>query len=225
MSLLRFVSAVRDRGEFAATFPSDVVKNEPMFFNVDLSFCFENGGPLTRSFIQSLPSDWKSCNPVIDSRVHMLMPGWFPAIPGFHHDDVPRTMANGQPNYVSPEYHSEHLTGLVNAEIAPTLFALGEHQLPLIPDKDYDGKTAIVYRIWHPLVEKQLADGTLTPWSIVSGRYIEFDWQSMHTATRAVGSGWRWFIRLSRKTARQSSMTNEIRRQVQVYMHHPMDGW
>jgi hypothetical protein len=146
------------------------------------------------------------------------MPGWFSAIPGFHHDDVPRTTPSGQPNYVAPEYHSEHLTGLVNAEIAPTLFALGEHRLPMIED-------GVIYRAWHPIVEEQLRDGILTPYKMRSGGYVQFDWQSIHTATKAIGSGWRWFIRLSRNTDRQKTITNEIRHQVQVYLEAPMDGW
>src|ERR1700749_4013133 len=75
---------------FAATVPNEVLKNEPMFFNSDLNFAYEAGGPATRSFIDALPDGWKAEPAVIDTRVHMLMPGWFPAIPGFHHDDVPR---------------------------------------------------------------------------------------------------------------------------------------
>jgi hypothetical protein len=188
-----------------------------MFFNSSLAFAFQHGGALTRAFLANLPSDWMDCNPVIDSRVHMLMPGWFPAIPGFHHDDVPRTTPTGQPNYDSPEYYAEHLTGLVNGEIAPTLFALGKHTLPAV-----DG---VIYRSWHPMVEKQLEEHLLVPYHMRSGEYVQFDWQSMHTATKAVGSGWRWFIRLSRNTLRQRSISNEIRRQVQAYLEAPMDGW
>jgi hypothetical protein len=213
-----FVSAIRERGSFPASFSIDEIKNEPMFFNCDLNFVKKNCGVITHYFLLGLPDDWKHCNPVIDSRVHMLMPGWFGAIPGFHHDDVPRTTPSGQPNYDTPEYRSEHLTGLVNAEIAPTLFALGEHRLPVIKD-------GVIYRAWHPIVEEQLQTGVLKPYEVKSGSYVEFDWQSIHTATKAVGGGWRWFIRLSRNTDRQKTITNEIRCQVQVYLEAPMDGW
>jgi hypothetical protein len=113
------------------------------------------------------------------------------------------------------------MMGLVNGEVCPTLFALttknGEHELPKV-----DG---IIYKAWHPIVEKQIEDGILTAWEAPSGRYIQFDWQSMHTGQRAVKNGWRWFVRLSRKTARQQTITNEFRRQVQVYLEFPMEGW
>src|ERR1700683_4319537 len=167
MSDHRFVSTIQHRGTFKSDFPIDVVKNEPMFFNADIDFAWEDGGKIPTAFFEALPADWRKCNPVIDSRVHMLKPGWFAAIPGFHHDDVPRTTLTGQPNYANPEYHSEHLTGLVNAEMAPTLFALGQHRLPIV-------ESEVVYRAWHPIVEEQLLTGVLKPYSIRSGEYVQF---------------------------------------------------
>jgi hypothetical protein len=217
MKTYNFDSRIVVRGKFHPFFTTEQIKNEPMFFNCDLQFCRKHGNLITQSFLEYLPDDWKNCNPVIDSRVHMLMPGWCPAIPGFHHDDVPRSTPTGQPNYDNPEYYSEHLTGIVNGEIAPTLFALGKHTLPQV-----DG---IIYRVWHPMVEEQIRDGILKPFVLESGEYVQFDWQSMHTAQKANSSGWRWFIRLSRKTDRQNHVTNEIRRQVQVYLENPTDGW
>lgn len=213
-----FNSSIVERGSFEHNFPQEIIKNEIMFFNCDLDFAYSKGKSLTRNFIDSLPEDWKNCNPVLDSRVHMLMPGWFPCIPGYHHDDVPRNTSTGQPNYVNPDYHSQHLMGLVNGEIYPTLFAIGQHFLPEI-DSD------IIYKKWHPIVEAQLQTGILVKKEIDSGIYIEFDWQSMHTGQRAVKGGWRWFVRLSRNTTRQINITNELRNQVQVYLEFPMEGW
>ncbi|AZV00998.1 tail sheath monomer [Escherichia phage vB_EcoM_005] len=121
-----FNSQARAVGGFAQDISNDMIKNEPMFFNCDAYFAHKHGGPITRSFIENLPEDWQ-CGPdiVFDSRVHMLMPGWYPAIPGFHHDDVPRPdipvgqhfITAGQPDYDNPRYHSEHILGLVNAGI------------------------------------------------------------------------------------------------------------
>lgn len=212
-----FNSTIKDRGTFRHDFPQDIVKNETMFFNSDLKFCYLNGGPLTRAFIDSLPDDWRICNPVVDSRVHMLMPGWLTCIGGYHHDDIPRNTPDGQPNYDSPDYYSEHLMGLVNADVSPTLFVLGEHSLPEV-------RNDIVYKVWHPIVERQVEKGVLQKEEVKSGKYIEFDWQSMHCGQPTRKNGWRWFIRLSRKTDRQNHITNEIRRQTQVYLD-PTIGW
>lgn len=215
--MYKFNSQIKERGVFPSDYPQEVIKNEPMFFNASLDFAYEHGGEITRDFILNLPNDWYYDFPVVDSRVHMLMPGWFPCIPGYHHDDVPRNTSNGQPNYDNPEYYSQHLMGLVNGEICPTVFALGEHSLPKAE--------GIIYKNWHPLVEQQIKDGTLSEYEAPSGKYIQFDWQSMHTGQRAKGNGWRWFIRLSRNTERQAYTTDELRRQVQVYLEFPMEGW
>lgn len=215
--MYNFNSKVEERGTFCNDYSADIIKNEPMFFNCDLDFAYEHGGEITRDFILGLPDDWYHCNPVIDSRVHMLMDGWYPCIPGYHHDDVPRSTTNGQPNYDSPEYRSEHLMGLVNGDICPTMYALGEHTLPKV-----DG---IIYKTWHNQVEEQIKEGLLTTMEAPSGKYLQFDWQSMHTGQRAKKDGWRWFIRLSRNTDRQKKITNEMRRQVQVYLEFPMQGW
>lgn len=39
------------------------------------------------------------------------MPGMFLAIPGWHHDNVPRTVNNGQPNYKDPQNHTDFVDG------------------------------------------------------------------------------------------------------------------
>jgi hypothetical protein len=210
-------SKVEDRGGFLADWAERTVKNEPMFFNASLDLAQAEGGLITRAFIDALPPDWRDCNPVLDSRVHMLMPGWYPCIPGWHHDDVARG-ADGQPDYDDMPYQAEHLMGLVNGDICPTLFAHGSHLLPKV-------EGGLVYKTWHDIVERQIADDELIVEPARSGRLLQFDWSTMHTGQKAIAGGWRWFVRLSRNTARQQSITNERRRQVQVYLENPTEGW
>lgn len=215
-------------GGFARRIDNDKIKNEPMFFNCDLEFAFNNGGPITRSFIMNLPDEWQNDGRMVfDSRIHMLMPGWYPAIPGFHHDDVPRPpipvgqhfLTAGQPDYDNPRYLSEHIIGLVNADVCPTNFALGESTFSEVPE----GET--VYRQWHPEVVQKLKDGELTSFSAPDRTLVEFDWQTWHTGTKCVSNGWRWFGRVSRNTDRVKKITNEIRVNAQVYLEFPMEGW
>lgn len=221
-----FDSDLQVRGNFACEFPEAVLKNEPMFFNCDLEYAYKHGGDITRTYIDGLPRDWKLDDPVLDSRVHMLMKGWYPCIPGWHHDDVPRSTPTGQPNYIDPEYKSEHIMGLVNGSICPTEFATGRFYMSE-PDIN---KT--IYQVWHKEVLRQLFDATrfgegddLKLIDAQSGEYIQFDNHTFHSGTKAVENGWRWFIRLSRNTKRQKFITNEIRHQVQVYLEDPTQGW
>ena len=205
---------------------NDAIKKEPMFFNSDYQFAFENGGEVTKAFLTALPDDWKN-ELVFDSRVHMLMPGWYPAIPGWHHDDVPRPeipvgqhfITAGQPDYDNPRYKAEHIMALVNAEICPTKFVLGDCIMPAIPEGE------LIYRKWHEEVERIIADKKVKVVECPNKQLIYFDWQTFHTGIKAVTNGWRWFGRVSRKTERTNKITNEIRTQVQVYLEFPMEGW
>lgn len=212
---------------FAPFVFNEQIKDEPMFFNSDLLFAYNRGGPITRSFIDALPEDWQRDKVVFDSRVHMLMPGWYPAIPGYHHDDVPRPdipvgqhfITAGQPDYDNPRYKAEHVLGLVNAHVCPTHFALGECVMPEVPDGQ------LIYREWHKEVERLLQERLLTKVEAPDRKLVFFDWQAFHTGSKAVSNGWRWFGRVSRNTDRVNKVTNEIRRNAQVYLEFPMEGW
>lgn len=222
---MTFDSKIKIVGEFKADWEADDLKNEPMFFNSDLPFAYRTGGPITRNFIKALPAGWDDA--VIDTRVHMLMPGWYPAIPGWHHDDVPRPIVGpgqhfisaGQPDYDNPRYHAEHIMGLVNGDVCPTYFVCGTCNMPAIPEGE------LIYREWHKRVDMAIANEEVDTYTAESGKLIYFDWQTFHTGQKTKLSGWRWFARVSRNTDRQKQITNEIRNQVQVYMEFPMEGW
>ena len=222
-----FNSQAKAVGSFAGKIKNDAIKNEKMFFNSDLSFAFDNGGPITRSFIMNLPDDWNTDQVVFDSRVHMLMPGWYPAIPGYHHDDVPRAdipagqhfLTAGQPDYDNPRYLSEHILGLVNAEVCPTHFATGTATFSEVPEG------ATVYKHWHPEVLEHIKNGTLDQWEAPDRTLLQFNHDTWHTGSKALLNGWRWFARVSRNTDRVKKITNEIRVNAQVYLEFPMEGW
>ena len=220
---MKFDSKFIDRGSFkpkyGLVFEKEEINKEPMFYRANADFAYEHGGVITRQFLDNLPDDWKNIPVTIDSRVHMLMPGWFPCIPGMHHDDIPRTRIDGQPNYEQLDYSADHIMGLVNSEVAPTEFAVGEINLEIPP------VGSLVYREWHPKIMQAIDAGVLQSTKAESYKYIQFDNFAFHQGTKAVGSGWRWFIRISRNTKRANDCKNEIRKQVQVYMENPMEGW
>lgn len=216
-------------------FDEKCVKDEPMFWSCTPSFAWKNGGPITRAFLAAafnitladealwVLRDSKVGNYNFDSRVHMLMPGWFPAIPGWHHDDVPRSRSDGQPNYDTPEFRSQHIMALVNGDICPTEFAVGT---AIMPEVELFAKHPI-YRYWNDQVEYDIKDNCLSRVEVPTNRLIRFDWQAFHQARRAKNKGWRWFGRLSWDAGYEQGRPhhNEVRRQVQVYLEHPMEGW
>lgn len=193
-------------------FDESVVKVEPMFFNSDVSFCYRFGGPITKAFLRALPSGWE--NGIFDSRVHMLMKGWYPCIPGWHHDDVPRSASNGQPNYFNPEYRSEHIMATVNGDICPTKILNETIWVNDIREGD------LVYKTWDKEIRER---HSFRAENAKSNELYLFDWQSFHCGQKALKTGWRWFGRISRNTFRKP--TNEIRTQVQVYLESVNEGW
>lgn len=212
-----FDSTLKIAGRIAQTFPDSVIKNEPMFFSSDLHFVREHKGPVTTAFLNAIPFDWFMDNTVImDSRVHMLMPGWYPCIPGWHHDDVPRGGLFNQPNYQTPEYKSEHLACIIG-DASRTDFAYGKIDLP------DPALNEITYEKWHPLVDEAVRKHRLLYISAESGVIYQFDWNTFHKGNAATKNGWRIFLRLSRKTNRP--VLNEIRKQTQIYMSAENAGW
>lgn len=217
--MYKFKSEIRDLGMFREVEPDQsIIKNEPMFFNSSPEFAYKFGGLITKSFLAPLMTEWWE-GAVFDSRVHMLMKDWYPAIPGYHHDDVPRTRKDRQPNYDTPEYKSEHICGLVNGTICPTQFAIGEASMSVVPEGQ------LIYRQWHKEVCEQLEKGTLQLVECPSLHWIYFNWQTFHQGRKAIASGFRWFGRLSRKTERSKHITNEIRVNCNCYLEFPMEGW
>ena len=222
-----FHSKFTELGQFALNVKNEDIKKEPMFFNADLEYALKNGGEITKSFINSLPKDWKENPLVFDSRIHMLMTGWYPSIPGWHHDDVPRPeipvgqhfISAGQPDYDTTKYFSEHILGLVSADVCPTQFASGSCIMPKIEDNE------TVYKKWHPEVERLIKNGSMKLDSVKDRTLYCFNWQTFHAGTKAVSNGWRWFGRVSRNTDRLKTITNEIRVNAQVYLEFPMEGW
>jgi hypothetical protein len=216
------LNSVVEFGPMLPPFTEDQVKSEPMLFSATPEFAAEHGGPITRAFLERLTTEYrrgKVDKPVyLDTRVHMLMPGWYPAIPGWHHDDVPRSRADGQPDYETPAYEARHTLALVNADVAPTEFALGSAVYPII--KPGAGN---VYKHWHEHTEKLLGQGVLVRYSVPDRTLVNFDCYSMHQAVPAVRRGWRWFGRAS--YCSDKTPRNEIRRQVQVYLKDPTLGW
>ena len=145
----------------------------------------------------------------------MLMEGWYPCIPGWHHDDVPRSREDKQPNYDTPEYFAEHRMCTIGNS-AMTQFINVDTEL----DEVKLGST--VYGVWNKEVEKKYAD-TKNIYTVSSGEVVDFDWQDFHRGVAAEKRCWRFFIRASR--GGHGKFANEIRNQVQTYLKDPEAGW
>jgi|GEM_PF-946039 len=211
------------------------IEQEPQFFSADLAYAQHFGGPITHAFLTLLPPDWRGADVILDSRVHMLMEGWYPCIPGWHLDDIPRTRADGQPEHANPSYRAEHVLALVG-NCSRTAFLVGDIVLQDVPDGQL-GPGGIfpetsIYGKWHDDIERCLhgprpllaaGHGPLGEAYAPERRLLAFNDQSFHRGSPATHSGWRWFARVSRNTPRPAY--NKIRTQTQVYLPTPTQGW
>lgn len=196
-----------------------VIKHEPMLFAASYSFAEANGGPLTKSFLYSLiDKDIPLDDLIIDTRVHMLMKGWFPCIPGWHHDDVIRTRQDGQPDYDHPNaLKPEHIVCVVDGGTGSmTEFISSELTMTEVPvDK-------VVYKEWNSEINNDRINDVSIQ-TIKNGEILQFNTETFHRGVSAVGNGFRWFCRASFNSTRTPA--NEIRQNANVYMSNLNEGW
>lgn len=194
---------------------------------VSLEDAVRYGGPITREALGAVKLHGDRKYVVVDTKVHLLMPGWIPAIPGWHTDGVPRGEdmnpgGKGKPNMKAqvdglvsaPRYHI-----LVTGTHCPTLF--------MNEQKDFDVNLELDSGLYADLTRQITGlnknfETFATPPSTV----VEWDWWNLHTAQQATGRGWRYLIRVA-ETDHIVPRTNPadfIRTQNQVYSP-PDFGW
>ena len=214
---------------------TNVIRDEPMLFSSSPSFASQKGGTLTNLVLglmkQILPQSSLEDEPasgfywVIDTRVHMLMKGQFPAIPGWHGDAVPRPNGpTGQPDFNMCDSRVEHYAFLLSDHPEPQLVnkdsELGISSTAFLRDNltiKLDDESPVwgqVDRHVHSLVNPAI--------EYLPDREIwKFGQLTLHNAQPTTYNGWRFFFRMS-KLMRPAR--NEIRRQVQVYTTQGL-GW
>ena len=212
-----------------------LIQQEPMLFGAEATFADKQGGPLTDLALIALEDigvDRKDL--IVDTRSHMLKPGWYPAIPGWHCDEVPRGK-DGQPDIdlipADPEERPKHYLIVLDAGTqAMTHFLVDSPYLSkwIISDGTSKHRSALkrgqestVWNWCDYQIRQHCHPEHIEP--ALSGHLYEFGQFDFHTATSAKLDGWRWFFRATTKSKRP--VANEIRRQVQVYLGKENGGW
>jgi hypothetical protein len=206
MKTFKFVPQLTHHGVMQVRTEGEI-ENEPILYQADFGFALEHGGPITREFLTWLP---KMTDVIIDTRVHMLMQSWTPAIPGFHLDHVPRTLPGAQPD-LSQNTAQEHYMAIVGAGISSPEFVIEPITLQI-------DETKPIYQQCNEQINKMNVDKM----KIADNNIWKFSSQDFHRATPAIKDGWRFLIRASFNTG--VAPKNKIRKQTQVYMD-PNRGW
>lgn len=206
---------------------SDIIKTTMGLWNASLDDAIKFGGDLTRMAIgaANLRHDKKYC--IVDTKVHMLMPGMSPAIPGWHTDGVPRGSRKNPQDKAPPDIKMQeamesprfHL--LVTGTGCLTVFALNEIKLvvPCPPSTD-------LYASVDKQMKLAIERDEVKTVEAQSCRVCEWDWWQLHTAKVATIHEWRWLIRITETDYQtpEHDLRRIIRQQQSVYVPQNF-GW
>tara|TARA_Y100001938_G_scaffold117430_1_gene161954 strand:- start:729 stop:1415 length:687 start_codon:yes stop_codon:yes gene_type:complete len=183
------------------------------------------GGPLVRKCLEQAPLAGDRLHIIVDTKVSMLMPGWLPAIPGWHTDGVPRgrnlnPAAAGQPSMAEqhqqseagyfPRYHT-----IIVGNDCPTEFLHSPLTLALEHGESEDLYAEMT----------RLVDGGGHVVDVPRpNEWVTWDWWNIHRATEATERGWRLLVRVTESDTIPPAETGFIRAQNQVYVPREF-GW
>lgn len=225
---MRFNRTVPIIGKSIETPSQELIKNTLGLHNASLDDALKYGGDLTRSAIAAMDLQMSKKHIIVDTKVHMLLPGMCPAIPGWHTDGVPRgssldPLAKKDPNIqAQEELDSPIFHLLVTGESCLTQFVKErdfELDVPEQPDSS-------LYKMVTEQVARKVEQKELTAYEAPSCTAIMWDWWEIHTGMPAKKHEWRFLIRVTESDiqAPKTDIREVIRTQQQAYM--PMNfGW
>ena len=209
-----FVPDHREVGHISEAFNERDIEAEPQLYSASHNYAEANGGPITQAVLRAMPPSAWAVMPgrhiVIDSRVHMLMPGMYPAIPGWHCDAWPRTEAGkGQPDPTNRDdkAYVRHWAAIVG-DASLTEFITDPVDAWLDPEHVWE---SVSKRVYSTHATRLQGPNTV----------VEFGPDQLHRAMPADRRGWRFWLRLSHY---QRPPQNKIRKQSQVYVTEH-GGW
>lgn len=142
------------------------------------------------------------------------MPGMYPAIPGWHCDEIKRTEGKIDCSKFHDNDQKAHFIGIIDFTGSRTKFLEADVTLPCSDN---------LWKDLHKLIETDISFDEADFFYAESKKIYRMTYQCIHTAQPAAQQGWRWFGRLTLNTERNH--TNELRKQCNVYVDVDNSGW
>ena len=204
-----------------------LLEGTPNLRNASLPNAVLFGGPVVKAALEQAPIVGDRKHIVVDTKVSMLMPGWTPAIPGWHTDGVPRpndapsmsAQANQSACGYAPRYHT-----VVLGNPCLTMFLNSPILLTLRHGEDSDLYSEMTEIVNEGLEVYNNPEEIVEAISPPAGQWVSWDWWNIHSAVQATKRGWRLLIRISETDNVAPSDTKFIRAQNQVYVPDNF-GW
>lgn len=207
---------------------SDLIRNTLGLVNASVEDAVRYGGDITKAAlgVMNLKNDRK--NIVVDVKVHMLMKGMCPAIPGWHTDGVPRSSTGSPQGSETPDPYFQddldemgqgtHYHLLVTGVGCLTQFMQND-------DTEIDVDLENMFDLYKSMT-KQVDQLTVLAVSSPSCQVVEWDWWNIHQGIIATANEWRYLIRVTETDflTPERDLRKVIRSQQQVYA--PLEfGW
>lgn len=225
---------------------ADEVKSTPSLWNASLDDAIKYGGDLTRAALGAMSFIGDKDYIIVDTKIHMLAPGQYPALPGWHTDGTPRLPVDVRPEALdhaddvalhhllhpqnkglpviaaqsrldSPRFHL-----LVTGQGCLTQFAEGPVAIEVPQEPD---------RALYSMITKQVREGVeageIEILDIPSCTAVEWDWWALHQAQAAQAVEWRFLMRVTESDHNepQTDLRKVIRTQNQVFVPSLDAGW
>jgi hypothetical protein len=214
---------------------NDEIKDTPSLWNASLGDAVKYGGDLTREALSAMDLVGDKRYTIVDTKVHMLAPGQYPALPGWHTDGTPRLREGVTPGGYSwtslhPQYKGlpvieaqEHLDSprfhlLVTGKGCLTRFLKAPIDIYVFdePERGAFGK-----------ISRRVREADPDTFEIPSCVAAAWDWWELHEAKAAEAVEWRFLIRVTESDHNepQTDLRKVIRTQNQVFVPAIDTGW
>lgn len=217
--------------------PEDIVKSTPSLWQADLETALLYGGELTRAALGAMVIRGDKRYVTVDTKVHMLMPGQCPAIPGWHTDGAPREahegghhpLGYGPPDLaVQEQWEAEGIRPRFHLLVTGT-GCLPEFVTNRLSLEVYDQPDSGLYRLVTGKIETgEGREGPVLRSSIPTCMAVEWDWWHLHQGVLATKREWRYLIRVTESDHHEpmprSRLSEIIRTQQMVYTPQRF-GW
>lgn len=204
------------------------IKNTTGLFRASLQDAVLYGGEGIKKALSTIEFQGNREFITVDAKVHMLMPGMIPAIPGWHTDGIPRS-ENGHPSGEMPPFcpmleksDSPFYHLFIAGSCSPTVFLEPRNFKVRVPNKPTNSLYGIVNENLNKIPNLDAYE-----YDVEEGYWYTWDWFELHKAQPARERGWRLLIRVTESDFLEpnTDLSDVIRTQQQAYLTSENFGW
>lgn len=202
-----------------------VIASTPALIGASLDDAVRYGGELTRAALAAFDIQHDRKYVLVDSKVHMLMPGFYPAIPGWHTDGVPRGDSRSALAKSLPSLSAQEEISAAGRGTHFHMLVTGHCLTEFVHERNLDLRPLETESLYRDMT-KQVNELAPATFYVQSERAVRFDWWDVHRGTVSAKHEWRFFIRVTETDLDppKTDLRSIIRTQAQVYVP-PTFGW